>query len=140
LLELQGGEAMASIRGICSCCGVPLEIEAAGVFAAAGVAGGRCPRCTDKQFSARGGVVFHLERPLPGARFALGKVTVTAGALAALARSNQHAIEFRGRHVRGDWGACGHADRIVLTADERRRGWEAAAVVQSALAGREPGG
>ena len=29
------------------------------------------------------------------------------------------------RHVRGDWGADGHCADIQLSADERRRGWEA---------------
>jgi hypothetical protein len=116
---------MSSIRGECSGCGSPLEIEVAGLFAGASLAGGLCPRCTERQLSEQGGVVFDLERDLPGARFVLGKVTITAGAIAALADSNQHAIAFLRRHVHGDWGACGHVDRIVLTEDERRRGWEA---------------
>ena len=114
---------MPSIRGACSGCAAPLEIEVAGLFAAATLAGGLCPRCTDRQFSDRGGVVFNLERELPGARFSPGKVTITPGALAALAESNQHASAFLRRHVQGDWGACGQAERIVLTEDERQRGW-----------------
>jgi hypothetical protein len=34
-------------------------------------------------------------------------------------------VTFLRRHVRGDWGAFGDCDRIELTDDERRRGWEA---------------
>src|SRR5205807_2074743 len=60
-----------------------------------------------------------------GARFALGKITITAGAVAALAQAAQHAVEFLIRHARGDWGKYGHCDQIELTEDERRRGWEA---------------
>jgi len=116
---------MPSIRTVCSACGAPLQIEVAGLFAAATVAGSLCPHCTDRQASDRGGVVFHLERELPAARFSPGKGTITAGAIAALAESRQHAGALLRRHVQGDWGACGHADRIVLTEDERRRGWEA---------------
>jgi hypothetical protein len=95
---------MPSIRGACSGCGAPLEIEMAGLFARATIAGGLCPRCTDRQMSDRGGVVFHLERELPGARFSLGKVAITAGAIAALAESKQHAIDFLRRHVQGGTG------------------------------------
>jgi hypothetical protein len=72
---------MSSIRSVCSGCGAPLQIEVAGLFGAATVAGGLCPRCTDRQFSDGGGVVLSLDRELPGALFSLGKVTITAGAL-----------------------------------------------------------
>jgi hypothetical protein len=62
---------------------------------------------------------------LDGARFAIGTVTITAGAVGALAESAQHAIEFLMRHIQGDWGTFGCCDQIELTEDERRRGWEA---------------
>ncbi len=52
-------------------------------------------------------------------------MTITGGAVAALADAGQHATTFLVRHVRGDWGEYGHCDEIHLTADERRRGWEA---------------
>jgi hypothetical protein len=55
----------------------------------------------------------------------LGKVTVTGGAVEGLADAGEHAVAFLLRHVRGDWGAYGSCDEIQLTADERRRGWEA---------------
>jgi hypothetical protein len=90
---------MPSIRGVCSACGAPLKIEVAGIFAEAALAGCLCPGCSDRQVSVRGGVVLVLE--LPGARFALGQVTLTAGAIAALAESNQHAVDFLRRHVQG---------------------------------------
>jgi hypothetical protein len=115
---------MPSMRAVCSACGAPLKIEVAGIFAEAALAGCLCPGCTDRQVSVRGGVMLVLERELPGTRFALGQVTITAGAIAALAESNQHAVDFLRRHVQGDWGECRQLERIVLTEDERRRGWE----------------
>jgi hypothetical protein len=36
--------------------------------------------------------------------FDLGRLVATAGALAALERTGQSAMEFLSRHVRGDWG------------------------------------
>jgi hypothetical protein len=42
-----------------------------------------------------------------------------------LADAAEHAATFLARHVRGDRGEYGHCDEIQLTADERRRGWEA---------------
>jgi hypothetical protein len=69
--------------------------------------------------------VLTLRREPAGARFTLGTVTVTPGALAALAEAAQHTVEFLVRHVRGDWGAFGQCDQIQLSDDERRRGWEA---------------
>jgi hypothetical protein len=52
--------------------------------------------------------VFTRRRAMDGATFALGKITITAGAVAALAESSQHAAEFLARHARGDWGEVGH--------------------------------
>jgi hypothetical protein len=52
-------------------------------------------------------------------------VTVTAGAVAALAGAGEHAVAFLARHARGDWGDHGQCDTIELTEDERRRAWEA---------------
>jgi hypothetical protein len=66
-----------------------------------------------------------MRQQFEGARFALGKVTITAGAVEALADAGEHAATFLAHHVRGDWGEAGHFDTIQLTADERRRGWEA---------------
>jgi hypothetical protein len=60
-----------------------------------------------------------------GARFRLGKVTITGGAVEALAEAGQHAATFLARHARGDWGACGNYDEIQLSTDEWQRGWEA---------------
>jgi hypothetical protein len=116
---------MANIQGTCAVCGAPLHVQAATAFAGAELAGPLCPACTDQQFLARGGAVLTLRRETEGARFALGKITVTPGAVAALAEAAQHAVEFLVRHVRGDWGAFGQYDRIQLSDDERRRGWEA---------------
>src|SRR5205807_8055145 len=75
--------------------------------------------------SNAGGANLDLRKEIEGARFPLGKVTITGGAVEALADAGEHAASFLARHVRGDWGEYGHCDEIQLTADERRRGWEA---------------
>ena len=36
--------------------------------------------------------------------FDLGQLVATPGALAALEKTGQNAMEFLSRHVRGDWG------------------------------------
>ena len=55
----------------------------------------------------------------------MGKVTITGGAVEALADAGQHAAMFLARHARGDWGEIGQFDQIELKDDEWRRGWEA---------------
>jgi hypothetical protein len=116
---------MARVQGTCAVCGVPLHVQAAAAFAGAELAAPLCPACTDQQFLDGGGAVLTLRREPEGSRFALGKITITPGAVAALADAAQHAVEFLVRHVRGDWGAFGQCDQIQLSDDERRRGWEA---------------
>ena len=55
--------------------------------------------------------------------FALGsRVTVTAGAVAALEGLELGALDFVAWHARGDWGRCGRAEEITVTADELRCG------------------
>jgi len=116
---------MAVVKGTCSACRAPLELIVAESFAAATLAAALCPACTEQHFLDTGGCILMLQRELDGARFPLGKVTITSGAVAALAESAQHAVTFLARHVRGDWGTFGDCDRIELTDDELRRGWEA---------------
>jgi hypothetical protein len=116
---------MATISGVCCTCGQPLTTSAAGAFAQAILVAPFCRRCADQQFLDQGGVLLALRQELASARFPLGRITVTAGAVDALAQAAQHAVEFLQRHVRGDWGAFGNCDEIELTADEQRRGWEA---------------
>ncbi len=116
---------MSGATANCTSCGAPIRIEVAGPFAGAAIAAAVCPACTDQQFLDAGGCVLVVRREIPGARFPLGKVTVTPGAVAALAESAEHAISFLSRHVCGDWGTFGSVDQIELTADELRRGWEA---------------
>jgi hypothetical protein len=116
---------MTTISGACCACGQPLATAAAGTFGQAALVAPLCRRCADQQFLDQGGAVLALWQELPRARFALGKITVTAGAVEALAEAKQHAVEFLQRHVQGDWGLFGNCDRIELTADEQRRGWEA---------------
>lgn len=116
---------MATSKGRCSACGALIEVEAAGLFAGAELVVALCSDCTDQKFLEQGGAVLALRREPEGARFPLGRVTITAGAVAALGEASQHAIEFLARHARGDWGECGRFDEIELTVDERRRGWEA---------------
>src|SRR3954453_19711710 len=116
---------MADVPAKCAACGTPLVIRVADAFADAVVVSAVCPTCTDRQFFERGGVVFNLQEELLGARFPLGKITITPGALQALSEAGQHAITFLQRHVTGDWGEIGHLEQTELTEDEQRRGWEA---------------
>jgi hypothetical protein len=116
---------MPKVAGKCSACGIPLEADVAESLAGAELAAALCPACTDCQFLDGGGAILKLQRELEGARFPLGRVTITGGAVAALAAAGEHAASFLARHVRGDWGENGHFEQIELTEDERRRGWEA---------------
>jgi hypothetical protein len=116
---------MATARGKCSVCGVPLEVAIAEPLAGAVLASALCPACTDQQFLDSGGAILRLRQEPEGAVFPLGKVTITTGAVEALADAGEHAAVYLARHARGDWGENGHFDRIELTDDERRRGWEA---------------
>jgi hypothetical protein len=44
-------------------------------------------------------------------KFSLGQIFATPGALEALEKANQSAIEFVQRHLRGDWGDVCQEDR-----------------------------
>jgi hypothetical protein len=127
---MRGGNAledafMSKTEAKCVACGALLTLEAAGVFVTADVVGALCSVCADRQVTDRGGCILTLRHTLPAARFPLGKITVTPGAIEALSQSGQHATSFLSRHAAGDWGTIGECDRIELTEDERRRGWEA---------------
>jgi hypothetical protein len=122
---IEGGRAMAIVRGKCSACGATLELAVADTLAGAALAAALCPGCTDQQFLDGGGAILQLRHEPEGARFPLGKVTITGGAVEALEDAGQHAASFLARHARGDWGENGHVDQIALTEDEHRRGWEA---------------
>lgn len=116
---------MAKVTGKCSACGVPLEVDVDEPLAGAELAAPLCPACTDCQFLEGGGAILKLQREPEGARFPLGRVTITGGAVAALSAAGEHAASFLARHVRGDWGENGCFEQIELTEDEQRRGWEA---------------
>ena len=116
---------MLTVSGKCSACGTPLELGVPEPFAGARLAGALCSACTDSQFLDSGGAILQLRGELEGAHFALGKLTITGGAIDALAEAGQHAATFLVRHVCGDWGENGNIDEFELTNDERRRGWEA---------------
>lgn len=45
-----------------------------------------------------------MERITNKPLFDLGRLVATAGALAALEKTGQNAVEFLARHVTGDWG------------------------------------
>ncbi len=45
------------------------------------------------------------------ARFSLGQLAATPGALEALGEANQDALEFLHRHQSGDWGDLGEEDK-----------------------------
>jgi len=112
---------MPKLTGKCSACGDALELVVPEAFTGAGLAGALCPSCTDLQFLEGGGAILQLRQELAGARFLLGKITITGGAVAGLANAGQHAVEFVVRHVRGDWGEYGHCDEIQVSPEERRR-------------------
>lgn len=46
-----------------------------------------------------------------GAKFPLGQVVATPGALAVLERAGQSPLEFLARHASGDWGELDEHDR-----------------------------
>jgi len=116
---------MAKVKGKCSACGAALELDMPPAFAAAELAAPLCAACTALQFQDGGGAILELRNEPEGGLFRLGRVTITGGAIAALAAAGEHAVSFLARLVRGDWGANGQFDQIELTDDERRRGWEA---------------
>ena len=45
------------------------------------------------------------------AKFSLGRIAATPGALAALSRANQNPVEFLSRHQQGDWGEVPEDDK-----------------------------
>jgi hypothetical protein len=116
---------MLQVTGKCTACGTSVALPIAERFADAELAAPLCPACTDRQILAGGGLLLALTKEPDCARFPLGTVRVTSGALAALADAGGHAAIFLLRHARGDWGTGGQCDQIVLSEDERLRGWEA---------------
>jgi hypothetical protein len=116
---------MSKVNGKCSACGAVIELDVAPPFAGAQLAAPLCAACTDLQFQAGGGAILELRNEPQGGRFPLGRVTITGGAIKALGAIGEHAASFLARHARGDWGVNGQFEQIELTADERRRGWEA---------------
>ena len=63
----------------------------------------------EKQGSARQVRKGHGQ--VPAAKFNLGQLVATPGALSALEEAGQDAIEFVSRHASGDWGDVSDADR-----------------------------
>jgi hypothetical protein len=47
---------------------------------------------------------------MPGAKFPLGRLVATPGALEALREAGQRPWYFVSRHMRGDWGEVDHED------------------------------
>lgn len=125
LLPIARDQTMARRKAKCSACGIGMELDVPAPLAGAGLAGALCPACTDCAFLKGGGAILKLQRELEGARFPLDRLTITGGAVAALAAAGEHAASFLARHVRGDWGENGRFDDIDLADDERRRSWEA---------------
>jgi hypothetical protein len=52
-----------------------------------------------------------MERTARQPLFELGQLVATPGALAALEKTGQNAMEFLSRHVRGDWGELPEEDK-----------------------------
>jgi hypothetical protein len=113
---------MPNMQTRCASCGATVTLELPAGLEDVAVIGATCERCADQQVEERGGVVLALAQTPETGLFPLGKITVTGGAVEALAESGQHAAEFIGRHVRGDWGACGRADAVSVTDDQVRAG------------------
>ena len=63
----------------------------------------------EKQGSARQVRKGHGQ--VPAAKFNLGQLVATPGALSALEEAGQDAIEFVSRHASGDWGDLSEEDR-----------------------------
>jgi len=126
---------MPLLRTACSTCGTAIEITVVEPFSGAALVRLLCRACTDRQFLDQEGAVLMLTQELDGARFPLGKITITPGAVEALAEAGEHVASFLQRHVQGDWGESGKCDQIELSADEQRRGWEA--TEDAALAGAD---
>ena len=116
---------MPMVKARCSACGAAIEVAVSEPFAGAELAAPLCRACTDCQFLDGGGAILQLRHEVEGARFPLGRVTITGGAVEALATASEHAASFLARHARGDWGENGNFEQIELTEEERRRGWEA---------------
>jgi hypothetical protein len=90
---------MATVKGKCFACGVILQETVAEACAGAELAAPLCRACTDQQFLKGGGAILRLQREPEGARFPLGKVTITPGAINALASAGEHATAFLVRHT-----------------------------------------
>jgi len=52
-----------------------------------------------------------MQREMRQPKFDLGQLVATPGALAALEKTGQNAMEFLSRHVRGDWGELPDEDK-----------------------------
>jgi hypothetical protein len=113
---------MPKMQTRCASCGATVTVELPAGLEDVTVIGVTCERCADQQVEERGGVVLALTQTPETGLFPLGKITVTGGAVEALAESGQHAAEFLARHVRGDWGSCGRADEVRVTDEEVRAG------------------
>jgi len=81
------------------------------------------PGVPDQRLLACGGMVLVFRRSPDDARFPVGRMLVTMGALQALAGSIEAVAGLLLRHVHGDWGTFGHCDQLALSEDELRRGW-----------------
>jgi hypothetical protein len=114
---------MTTVRGSCAACGAAVEVEAPPGFEGADLVGAQCPACADAELLDAGGAVLPAPEQPHGALFALGsKVTVTPGAALALAAAGLDAGALVARHARGDWGRCGRAAAVAVSAEELRLG------------------
>jgi hypothetical protein len=82
-----------------------------------------CAECATASHLEAGGLILNLAQPPAGARFDLGRITVTPGAVEALAESREHAVDFVTRHAQGDWGKHGRFDDIQVIPEETERGF-----------------
>jgi hypothetical protein len=133
---------MITISGGCVVCGEPLAFEVPETLPESHLVAPQCLSCLDQQRGSGSELVFQLPEQPAGAVFALGRVTITRAALAALVKSGENAVELLARHaglgeqvrvlstvqtsgggklsVCTDIAADGRAETVLLSATESR--------------------
>jgi hypothetical protein len=115
------------LQGRCPSCGAVVEIDAPAGYEQATLIVAACPACSDEDLLDGGGEILPPTTLPAGAAdtpplFQLGRIAVTAGAVAALAEAGLEPAALVARHAAGDWGRAGRACEIEVTDAELRRG------------------
>jgi hypothetical protein len=113
---------MATITPVtCYLCKKTVDVSVPAGFFAAGINSAviaTCPECAAEKHLDGEGLFIELAHEPANAVVKLGCITVTRGALAALADSRQHIHEFLERHANGDWGQIGSFHGTDVTGQE----------------------